>query len=226
MEFTLAGEDRTPWYHRVKLLGEDAEKAADLLQVGGVLFVEGRLEYRAWEGEEGRQSTVEIRALHLEPVEGPHELITDNKGQPRLKGALNQALLLGNLTKDAELRYTPQAVPVARFRLAVNERLGNGERKTHFLEVQAWGELGEWAGYLGKGEQVLVFGRLVRDSWTTSSEPTSKRYATRVEAERILRLFRQRGEAPSPPLPQGEAWAGYETIPSPREEEFPEDLPL
>ncbi len=83
---------------------------------------------------------------------------------------------------------------MVRLGLAVNERRSRtGEEKTHFVEVQAWRELAEWAGELKKGDGLLVIGRLVNDSWTSSSG--ERRFQTRVEALRLERPTRGPAQA-------------------------------
>ena len=211
LELNLAGQDvvtdgtgqerEVAWYHRVRLLGRQAEMWGDVLEKGTPLFVEGRLEYRQWEREGEKRSELVIRADFIDPLEGRgRETQEDARGQPRLRRALNQVILMGNLTRDPDLRYTPQGTAVVRLGLAVNERrsspasrsepravpLGEGGPKaerTHFVEVQAWRELAEWAGELKKGDGLLVIGRLVNDSWTSSSG--ERRFQTRVEALRL-----------------------------------------
>lgn len=204
LEILLAGNDlirdetgvtrELPWYHRVKFLGKQAEMWVDELKVGQPLFIEGYLEYRTWEVEGQKKSTVDIRGVFLDPLtSSPHmETVEDGKGQPRLRGALNQVILLGNVTRDIELRYTPNNVPVIRFTLAVNEKIAKPQQntevteKTLFIDVQAWRGLAEWGSEIRKGEPILVFGRLVNDSWVTNTG--EKRFATRVEANRLERL--------------------------------------
>ncbi len=187
---TEEGEREVPWYHRVRLLGRQAEMWGDVLEKGTLLFVEGRLEYRQWEREGERRSEVSVRADFVDPLsQEDRETLEDAKGQPRLRRALNQVFLMGNLTRDAELRYTPKGTPVARLALAVNERRrGEPEERTHFIEVQAWRELAEWAGNLQKGEGLLVLGRLVNDAWTGANG--ERRFQTRVEALRLEKPLR------------------------------------
>ena len=217
LEVTVAGQDRVeteggeireiPWYHRVRLLGRYAEIFADRLPAGTPVFVDGRLEYRTWESEGGRRSALNVRVDRLEPLEAAGRegrTVTDARGQERLTDAVNQVVLIGNLTRDAELRYTPQGTAVTRFGIAVNETLpppggkGPEQEKTHFVDVTAWRELAEWAGELKKGQPVLVIGRLVNDSWTAADG--SRRFVTRVEAKRIELLTRPpEGEARTPP---------------------------
>ncbi|RDI95910.1 single-stranded DNA-binding protein [Meiothermus sp. QL-1] len=205
LELNLAGNDlftdeqgqprEVPWYHRVKLLGRMAEFWNEGLKAGMAVFVDGRLEYRTWEQEGQKRSSLEIRAERVEALnlEGkPNPTLTDARGQERLREGLNMVMLVGNLTRDAELRYTPQGIAVARLGLAVNERYstrqGGEQEKTHFIEAQAWRELAEYASELKEGEGVFFLGRLVNDSWT--AQDGSKRYVTRVELSRLERLAR------------------------------------
>jgi len=77
--------------------------------------------------------------------------------------ALNRVILIGNLTRDPELRYTPSGVPVVSFTLAVNRPLlnQNGERETDFIPIVVWRKQAERCSeYLTKGSQVAIDGRL------------------------------------------------------------------
>jgi single-strand DNA-binding protein len=167
MELNLAGNEivtdehgqtREPaWYHRIKLLGKSAEFWGDTLKAGMALFVDGRLEYRSWEQDGQKKSTLEIRAERMEIVslEGKRGqvTVTDARGQERLRDGFNHVMLVGNLTRDPELRYTPQGTAVTRLSLAVNERYNTrqGEQeKVHYVEAQAWRELAEYAAELKK----------------------------------------------------------------------------
>jgi single-strand DNA-binding protein len=84
--------------------------------------------------------------------------------------SFNQAIIMGNLTRDPELRSTPSGQQVASFAVATNRTWNDpsGERKeaVEFHEVVAWGKLGELAAqYLAKGRKVMVVGRLQTQSW-------------------------------------------------------------
>jgi single-strand DNA-binding protein len=84
--------------------------------------------------------------------------------------SFNQAIIMGNLTRDPELRATPGGQQVASFAVATNRTWNDpsGERKeaVEFHEVVAWGKLGELAAqYLAKGRKVMVIGRLQTQSW-------------------------------------------------------------
>jgi single-strand DNA-binding protein len=82
----------------------------------------------------------------------------------------NKVILIGNLTRDPELRYTPKGTAIARFGLAVNRTFTNeaGEKKdeTTFVDIDAFGRTAEVVGqYLKKGRPVFVEGRLRYDTW-------------------------------------------------------------
>ena len=109
--------------------------------------------------------------------------------------SLNKVLLIGNLTKDPELRYTPNGVAVANLRLAVNRRYKdkNGEAKeeTCFITVTAWDRQAEVCNqYLQKGRPVFVEGRLQSRAWETADG--QKRNTIDVRAERIQFLGGQK----------------------------------
>ena len=84
----------------------------------------------------------------------------------------NTVTLVGNLTRDPELRYTSGGRGVASFGLAVNRRYqvnGEWQEQTSFFNVVAWGTLGEnAAASLNKGTRVVVYGRLEQRSWETA----------------------------------------------------------
>lgn len=100
----------------------------------------------------------------------------------------NKVLLLGNLTKDPELRYTPQGAAVANLRLAVNRRYKdkNQEFKEEvcFITAVVWNKQAETCNqYLHKGSSVFVEGRLQSRSWEDNSG--AKRNVIEVRAERV-----------------------------------------
>ena len=102
--------------------------------------------------------------------------------------SLNKVLLMGNLTRPPELRYTPSGAAVADMRLAVsrNYTTQSGEKRdeTAFLTVIAWGKTAEnCSEYLDKGSQILVEGRIQTRDW--EGKDGQKRSATEVVAERV-----------------------------------------
>jgi len=110
--------------------------------------------------------------------------------------SFNKVLLVGNLTKDPELRYTPQGIAVVNLRLAVNRRYRdkNQEIKEEvcFVTAVVWNKQAETCNqYLHKGSPILVEGRLQSRSWEDNSG--QKRSVLEVRAERVQFL----GAAPS-----------------------------
>jgi single-strand DNA-binding protein len=100
----------------------------------------------------------------------------------------NRVLLIGNLTKDPELRYTPQGTGVVNLRLAVNRKFKdrNQELKeeTCFITVVVWDKQAETCNqYLRKGSPVLIEGRLQSRSWEDNAG--QKRNTIEVRAERV-----------------------------------------
>jgi single-strand DNA-binding protein len=113
---------------------------------------------------------------------------------------LNRVVLIGRLTADPELRYTPSGVPVANFRIAVDRTFKNaaGERETDFINIVAWRQSAEFAAnYLGKGRLVAVDGRLQIRQWTTNDG--QKRSTAEVVADSLQGLDRPREAAASMP---------------------------
>lgn len=109
----------------------------------------------------------------------------------------NRVILLGNLTRDIELKYTPSQLAVTDIGLAVNDRrkTANGEwvEETTFVDVTLWGRTAEIASqYLSKGSPVLIEGRLKLDTWETEGQKRSK---LRVVGERMQLLSGRSGGA-------------------------------
>ncbi|MDA8432853.1 MAG: single-stranded DNA-binding protein [Nitrospiraceae bacterium] len=90
----------------------------------------------------------------------------------------NKVILIGNLTKDPELRYTPQGTPVCTMRIASSTKYKSGDsmkEETLFIDVVVWGKQGESAAqHLEKGRSVLVEGRLQERRWETDGQQKSK----------------------------------------------------
>src|SRR5271166_5380805 len=105
---------------------------------------------------------------------------------------LNRAILIGNLTRDPELRYTPKGTPIAQIGLAINRvwknENGEKEEETTFIDVELWGRLAEIAGqYLKKGAPAFIEGRLQLDTWD-DKQTGQKRSRLRVIAESMQLL--------------------------------------
>ncbi len=114
---------------------------------------------------------------------------------------LNKVILIGNLGRDPELRYTANGQPVANFTLATTEswtnKSGEREQRTEWHRIVTWGRLAEICGeHLNKGKQVYVEGRLQTREW--EDREGNKRKTTEVTANQVLMLGR-RGDGPGGP---------------------------
>jgi single-strand DNA-binding protein len=207
LNLTVAGNDlivdkdgherEIPWYHRVTMMGRMGELLADQLKAGDPVLVEGALEYRAWEDATSGQkrSQVNVKALRVDKaLAGSRSVptVTDAQGGQRLTNALNEVMLVGNLTQDAEQRFTQTGDGVTGLNLAINEswkdKTGNWAERVHFCSVSLWRDLAEEAKDLKKGDPVLIMGRLTVESWT--EKDGNKRSTTKVEGRRIESLAR------------------------------------
>lgn len=99
---------------------------------------------------------------------------------------MNKVILIGNLTKDPELRYTPNGVAVATFTIAINRPRTNqaGEREADFINIVAWQKLADLcASYLRKGRQAAIEGRLQTRSY--DNKEGKRVFVTEVVAENV-----------------------------------------
>ena len=118
--------------------------------------------------------------------------------------SLNRVLLIGNLTRAPELRYTPSGTAVADLRMAVNRNYttqsGEKREETFFVNVVVWGKQAESSGeYLDKGSSIFVEGRLQTRDW--EGKDGQKRSVTEVVAERVQFLSRTMGGGAGAPAP-------------------------
>jgi single-strand DNA-binding protein len=104
---------------------------------------------------------------------------------------LNKAMIIGNLTRDPEVRTTPQGTSVASFSVATNfvwtDQSGQKQEKAEYHNVVAWRKLAEIIGqYLKKGSKVYIEGRLSTRDWT--GQDGAKKYRTEITAENMIML--------------------------------------
>lgn len=142
--------------------------------------------------------------------------------------SLNKVFLMGRLTRDPELRYTPGGTAVADFGLALNRvyKTAEGEKKesTTFVDITVWGKRAEvCAEFLSKGRQVLIEGRLELDSWET--QEGQKRSKLKVVADDFQfiggggKSDRKEGAEEAPPAKGRSAAAGG--APAPADDDIP-----
>jgi len=151
---------------------------------------------------------------------------------------LNKAFIIGNLTRDPELRTLPSGAPVATFGVATNRvwKNQNGERQedTQFHNIVLFGRQAEIAQqYLAKGSSVFIEGRIQTRTW--DAQDGSKRSRTEIVAERMQlgprKAGAQGGQPQQPPrAEEGKSGGGQkeelETIEYPSEEINPEEIPF
>jgi single-strand DNA-binding protein len=106
-------------------------------------------------------------------------------------GSVNKVILVGNLGRDSELRYTPGGAAVATLNLATtevwNDKSGTKQEKTEWHRIVLWGKQAEsLQEYLTKGKQIYVEGRLQTRQW--DDKDGTKRYTTEIKADRITLL--------------------------------------
>jgi single-strand DNA-binding protein len=125
---------------------------------------------------------------------------------------LNKVMLMGNMTRDPEIRVTPKGTSICQFSLAINRefKLESGEKREEviFVDVEAWGKQGETiAKYVTKGKPLYVEGRLRLDVW---EDKTTKEKRTKMKV--VLEQFqfiggRDPGAAPSGEQTSESSWA-------------------
>jgi single-strand DNA-binding protein len=106
-------------------------------------------------------------------------------------GSVNKVILVGNLGRDAELRYTPGGAAVATLNMATtevwNDKAGQRQEKTEWHRIVLWGKTAESLNeYLTKGKQIYVEGRLQTRQW--DDKDGNKRYTTEIRGDRIVLL--------------------------------------
>ena len=106
-------------------------------------------------------------------------------------GTVNKVIIVGNMGRDAELRYTPGGAAVSTLSLATtdvwNDKAGQRQEKTEWHRVVVWGKQAETLkDYLTKGRQIYVEGRLQTRQW--DDKDGNKRYTTEIRSDRIVLL--------------------------------------
>src|SRR5713226_1865808 len=140
--------------------------------------------------------------------------------------SFNKVILVGNLGRDPELRYTPQGTPVCSFSMATNERrkdkAGEMQDQTTWFRVTLWGRQAETASqYLTKGRPVYIEGRLRVEEWT--DRDGKPRHTLEVRATDMQFIGGGRGEEGGAPPARAAAAAGEST---PEPDLSDEDIPF
>jgi single-strand DNA-binding protein len=143
-----------------------------------------------------------------------------------MANGLNKAILIGNLGKDPEMRYTPSGLGIANFNIATSETWNNKEgvkeTRTEWHRIVAFGKLAEICGeYLSKGKQVYIEGRIQTRDW--EDKDGNKRYTTEIVANQMLMLgSRDAGDGAR--SQGGMGGGGYQGAPGPGPQD--DDIPF
>jgi single-strand DNA-binding protein len=181
-------------FHTVTVWGGMADVAGQFIKAGAQVFIAGRLQTDSWEDEktnEKRSKTKVIATdmIMLDPKAGQ---MAQPAGAKHITAACNRADIVGNVTKDPEMRTTTNGHKVLTIGVATNERWkdkasGEMKEKSEFHNVVVWGELAEEvASHVKKGNRVFVCGRVQTRSWETQSG--AKRTTTEVIADTLSLL--------------------------------------
>lgn len=143
--------------------------------------------------------------------------------------SLNRATILGNLTRDPEMRQTPSGQSVCTFAVATNrtwnDATGTKQEATEFHNVVAWGKLAEICSqYLSKGKKVYVEGRLQTRDW--DGQDGIKRYRTEIVSENLIILDRAGSASTSSPFVPPKAAPQDDRPLNPDDEINVEDIPF
>lgn len=144
-------------------------------------------------------------------------------------GSVNKVILVGNLGRDSELRYTPGGAAVATLNLATtevwNDRNSQRQEKTEWHRVVLWGKQAEsLQEYLTKGKQIYVEGRLQTRQW--DDKDGNKRYTTEIKADRITLLGGGAGGTGGRSLDRSSAQGGGSMDEPPMEPITDDDIPF
>ena len=139
-------------------------------------------------------------------------------------GSVNKVILVGNLGRDAELRYTPAGAAVATINMATtevwNDKAGQRQERTEWHNIDLWGKQAEsLSEYLVKGKQIYVEGRLQTDEYT--DKEGNKRKSTKVRCDRVVLLGG--GGRGAPVSRGGEETAGRAAVAEPSAEPITDD---
>jgi single-strand DNA-binding protein len=176
-------------FHTVTVWGALAEVCGQFVRPGSQLFIAGRLQTDSWDDAESgeKRSKTKIVASEMIMLDPKGGQLPEVEGAKEIAGACNRADLIGNVTKDPEMRTTTSGQKVLSLGVATNDRWkdkvsGEMKEKSEFHNVVVWGELAESvAKGVHKGNRVFVSGRVQTRSWETQAG--AKRTTTEIIAE-------------------------------------------
>jgi single-strand DNA-binding protein len=178
-------------YHTVTVWRRMAEIVGDYCQAGSQIFIAGRIKTDSWEADGQKRYKTKVIADDLILLDSRKEMAPLDEASP-VFGGVNQVEVLGNLTREPELRQTTSGQNVANFAIATSRKwqdknTGDMKEETEFHSVVAWGDIGKEATEKMKtGQKVYVRGRLQTRSWDTPDG--EKRFITEIIADQVLSL--------------------------------------
>lgn len=223
---SITKDDGTPVvlssYHTITLWRRMAEIACDYCAPGNQVYVAGRVKTDSWETDGQKRYKTKVVADDLILLDSRKEVPVLGENS-LLSGGLNQSEIIGNATRDPEIRQTTSGQSVVNFSVATNRKWqdrnsGESKEETEYHAVVAWGDLAkEVSETIKSGQKVYVRGRLQTRSWETPEG--EKRYTTETIADQALLLGARNSE-----LAAGVSAAGAEPAvaqPAPKKETAP-----
>lgn len=203
---TLTGRS----FHTVTVWGPMAEVAGQFIRPGAHVFIAGRLQTDSWEDEKTKEKRSKTKVVAtdmilLDPKAGQ---IAPPASAKKILSACNRADLVGNVTRDPEMRTTTSGLHVLTLGIATNDRwkdrtTGEMKERSEFHNVVVWGDLAdEVQAGVKKGNRVFVSGRVQTRSWETQTG--AKRTTTEIIAEN-LSLLGVKSEAAAESVQAGSA---------------------
>jgi len=188
-------------FHTVTLWGAMADIAGQYVKAGSQLFIAGRLQTDSWEDEKSAEKRSKTKIvgqdlIMLDPKDGQ---LKAPEGAPNVCNVVNKAEVVGNVTRDPEMRTTTNGQQVLTIGVATNESwkdksTGETKDRTEFHNVVIWGELAEEVSRcVKKGNRVYASGRVQTRSWETQTG--SKRTTTEIIADSVCLLGIANSEA-------------------------------
>lgn len=181
-------------FHTVTVWGPMADIAGQYVRPGAQLFISGRLQTDSWEDEQSgeKRSKTKLVAMDMILLDPKDGQLPMPQGAKQVAAAVNRAEIVGNTTRDPEIRTTTSGQQVVSMSVATNDRWkdkasGEDRERSEFHNIVIWGDLAEEVGKtLKKGNRVYVSGRVQTRSWETQSG--AKRTTTEVIADQVSLL--------------------------------------
>lgn len=181
-------------FHTVTVWGAMADIAGQYMKAGSQVYISGRLQTDSWEDTEtkDKKSKTKIVAMDLILLDPKDGLRDSSSVSPALQSCLNRAQVIGNVTREPEMRTTTSGQSVLTLGVATNERwkdkaTGETKERTEFHSVVIWGDLAKSVQQsVTKGQRVYITGRSQTRSWETKEG--AKRATTEIIADAVTLL--------------------------------------